>query len=831
MTNEPPSIVTTRRVVPNAHPIVEPGILRVAIIGEAPGEHEENHRTPFVGPSGQFLTNIMRDVGLDRYRCLMGNVCQVRPPANRIEAFNWDGPEIQEGIEKLREDIRVYNPNLVVCLGNTPLRAARGACKITDWRGSLFTSTLLGSPFFDRKCIGSLHPAFVLREFSGFPLLKFDLKRAANEGKTPTLILPNRELIIHYSADELCYLMDTWPKGLRCSVDIEGGLPPDKVNEAVKADSKSRRHLNWKCVSLCGRPTKAFCIAWWKFDEADHVRLLQTFARLMARRDVPKVLQNSLYDSFVNAYGYGVHIRNITEDVMLKGWEKYCELPKGLAVQASIWTTQPRWKDETMYQSTGEDLARGCCIDTAATLEICSNQDNVLTGSSLVHYRKNIEMLNPLLYMELRGIKYDQENVTKELEATKKEIGLIGDQLCAEAGTELRGAKGSIGAKRLAKCLYETKGYPPQFKKEQGRKTDKLTTDVEALLNLRKRIPDDSFLTGILKHRHLEGIIETLQIKPDPDGRVRCGYNIVGTETGRLTCYTSPTGAGANLQTITKKLRKNYIADEGYDFFQCDLAGADGWTVAAHCKKLGDQTMLEDYYFGLKPAKIVVLMKDLGAEVNLLDRPSIQNLCRIVDPDGWEYFAGKRIQHSGNYLAGIPTTMTIVMKDSYKLSGTPIYLDHKTTGILQGHYFTRYSGVKTWHQWAESEVRSSGVLTSASGQTRIFFGRRFGNNIHDTVKEFLAHEPQSNTTWATNLAMLNLWNDKDNRRRDGSLIIEPLHQVHDALCGQWPSSVRDWARNKVRTYFNNPLTIAGTTLTIPFEGKFGRSWGELTEEL
>jgi DNA polymerase I-like protein with 3'-5' exonuclease and polymerase domains len=204
-------------------------------------------------------------------------------------------------------------------------------------------------------------------------------------------------------------------------------------------------------------------------------------------------------------------------------------------------------------------------------------------------------MLNPLLYMELRGINYDKENADRLKAVDALEHTAIGDTLCKTAGVELRGPKGSLVPQRLAKYLYETAGYPAQYKKENGRKTESYTTDVEAILSLRRKLPNDPFLNGILRHRHLEGRIETLSILPDPDGRVRCGYNVVGTETGRLTCYTSPTGAGANLQTITKSLRGNYLADPGYDFFQCDLAGADGWTVAAHCARLGDPTMLEDY--------------------------------------------------------------------------------------------------------------------------------------------------------------------------------------------------------------------------------------------
>ena len=241
--------------------------------------------------------------------------------------------------------------------------------------------------------------------------------------------------------------------------------------------------------------------------------------------------------------------------------------------------------------------------------------------------------------------------------------------------------------------------------------------------------------------------------------------------------------------------------------------------------------MLDDLRSGIKIAKVIVLLYQLGIEINLLDRDSLANALRAVDPDSWEYFACKRVQHATNYLVGVPTLCSQVMRDSYKLSGVPIYLEHAQGRAFQDSYKSRYLGLGIYHQWAQSKLVADGSLTSASGHTRVFFGRRFGDGIHETTKEFLADEPQQNTTYATNLAMLNLWNDPENRRPDGSLIIEPLHQVHDALVGQWPTSVREWARRKVRTYFNNALHIAGLEITIPFDGKYGRSWGELTEEL
>lgn len=827
-----PTIITSRRVVNNQQPYNQSECpYRIAIIGEFPGEDEENYSIPFVGRSGQHLDRELRGVGIDRTRVFVGNVCQVRPPANNIALFDWNGEEIQSGLKQLHEDLSTFNPHLCLLLGGASLRAAYGVTlPITSWRGSLFVSNVVGSPFFNRKCLPTLHPAAVLREFELNPLFRLDLSRARQEGESPELQLPQRELITNYGAAELCHIMDNWPAGQRCSLDIEGGIG------------------GWPCVSICARPTKSITIAWGKLGEHDHARTLLSFARLMGRADVPKVLQNSLYDNFVLSYGFGILIRNVVEDTMLKQWEVYCELPKGLGTICSIWTREPYYKAERKSDDS-EVYFQYCAKDSAITLEACNAMDSALTFAGEQHYRKNVEMLNPLLFMELKGINYDQESVSKKLEETQIDILSVGQRLCEISGGELRGAKGSLSSAKLASCLYQltpsftgtgkkktqvvwrNSPYPPQFKKEAGRKTEKLTTDVEAILNLRKKFSGDDFLNGILRHRHLEGIIETLSIKPDADGRVRCGYNVVGTETGRLTCYTSPTGAGANLQTITKKLRSNYRSDPGYDFFQCDLAGADGWTVAAHCARLGDPTMLEDYRAGLKPAKIIALLYEAGEAINRLDRPSLKNACRAVDPDHWLYAAAKVIQHGSNYGMGIPTMQSNLMKGSFKHGGVPIYMEHADARRLQEMYFSRYFGVRLWHQWAESKLVADGTLTSASGHTRVFFGRRFGKDIHETVKQFLADEPQQNTTWATNLAMLQLWNDPDNRRPDGSLIIEPLHQVHDALCGQWPRGCRDWARAKVRSYFNNPLTIAGITLTIPFDGAYGTSWGDLTNPL
>lgn len=265
-----------------------------------------------------------------------------------------------------------------------------------------------------------------------------------------------------------------------------------------------------------------------------------------------------------------------------------------------------------------------------------------------------------------------------------------------------------------------------------------------------------------------------------------------------------------------------------YLFFQCDLEGADGWTVACHCAANGDRTMLDDYLAGLKPAKVIALMYERGEALGKLDRLALKPLCDTVDKNGWLYMGCKRVFHGTNYGMQPETMSDQLLKDSYKISGDPIYVEPRICAALQRLVLLRYHGILSWHRKCANKLRTTGRLTSATGHTRQFLGRR--EEVH-TLQEYLADEPQENTTYATKRALHRLWYDPANRRDDHSLRVEPLLTVHDALLGQFHKSDTDFFLQSIKQWFNNPMTIAGTTITIPFDGAYGRSWGELTEEI
>lgn len=861
----PLSLTSTTRV-PNEFPTADVPY-QLAIIGEAPGADEEAYGRPFIGASGRLLDSILSSSGILRAGCFVGNVCQYRPPGNKIEEWGFDHPKVLEGWEVLQDELKTFAPNCILALGNTPLYFLTGNKGITNWQGSILSSPL-------GKVVPALHPASLFHgDYKLWVLLRFFAQRARAEADIKDLILPSRNLELELTADEICSRLDSWPAGLLLSFDIEGGLDA------------------FPCCSVASSSNSGFIIAWSRLG-SDEGRVYQALSRVLYRKDVPKVLQNSLYDRFVLAYGYRMEMRNVTEDTMDKSWAIHPELKKGLGLLTAIWTREPCYKKELMIYSDAElkrqikagtydpniaqtNKYKGCILDSCVTLEISNAMDAALSSEELRHYKFNVSLKDPLLYMELRGLNYNKDLAQQQLAVCNAALSECASRLelridnpvqwnKKECSKDMRGKKGSLSWQRLAKVLYEQKGYPPQYKGRGASK--KITTDVESNLRLAEKpaYRNDPFLADILLHRKLESVRESLEWTTDPDGRIRCSYNQFSkgedeeadegggaTETGRLRCSTSITGSGGNLQTVTKKLRILYCADPDHFIFQADLAGADGWTVAAHCLRHGDPTMWDDYMFGLKPARLGALFYE-HPEFISAPRDELKELCALhVDDDSWIYFGFKRIQHATNYGVKEKTVSKQIMVDSYKITGTPVYVDVPTCGAFQRIYLTRYKGLFRWHDWAKREVLEGRDLTSASGHTRKFFGRRRSFDTsrrvwdadHETWKEFLADEPQENTTYATNLAMRNLWYDPTNTLVDPEKIplpnggflrrrhrVEPLHQVHDALIGQFRMEDVSWAVPKIREWFNNKLHIAGVEVTIPFDGKYGPSWGQLGEK-
>ena len=95
------------------------------VVGEAPGEQEDLHGEPFVGPAGQLLDAMLRAVGVNRQApageqaVFIANVLKCRPPGNRNPAPD----EVAQCEPYLRRQVELVQPKIILALGRFAVQA------------------------------------------------------------------------------------------------------------------------------------------------------------------------------------------------------------------------------------------------------------------------------------------------------------------------------------------------------------------------------------------------------------------------------------------------------------------------------------------------------------------------------------------------------------------------------------------------------------------------------------------------------------------------------------------------------------------------------------
>lgn len=131
---------------------------RVMVIGEAPGEEEDNQGRPFVGRAGQLLDRMFAAIGLSREAVdaekalYITNVLTWRPPGNRRP----EPAEIAVMLPFLRRHVELAQPEVLVLMGNTPCMAALNRQGILKLRGTWTEA-------FGLPALPMTHPSYLLR--------------------------------------------------------------------------------------------------------------------------------------------------------------------------------------------------------------------------------------------------------------------------------------------------------------------------------------------------------------------------------------------------------------------------------------------------------------------------------------------------------------------------------------------------------------------------------------------------------------------------------------------------------------------------------------------
>lgn len=133
----------------------------VMLVGEQPGDAEDQTGHPFVGPAGSILDRALHEAGITRQDVFVSNAVKhfkfesrgkrrmhVKPNVGEIEACRW----------WLAEEIKFVEPKLVIALGATAARSLLGhTVTVSAMRG-------LPTPFtHDADLWVTVHPSYLLR--------------------------------------------------------------------------------------------------------------------------------------------------------------------------------------------------------------------------------------------------------------------------------------------------------------------------------------------------------------------------------------------------------------------------------------------------------------------------------------------------------------------------------------------------------------------------------------------------------------------------------------------------------------------------------------------
>ena len=153
---------------------------KIFIIGEGPGQQEDDQGLAFVGRAGKMLNKSFLSVGIDTNEdCYISNIVKCRPPDNRKPK----SIEVDNCIPWLNSQIKLIKPKVVVLAGSTAVQSYLNINQpISKIRGKWINKGGI-------KYMPIFHPSYLLRNPSdekGKPkwLTLQDLKKVKKELKS-----------------------------------------------------------------------------------------------------------------------------------------------------------------------------------------------------------------------------------------------------------------------------------------------------------------------------------------------------------------------------------------------------------------------------------------------------------------------------------------------------------------------------------------------------------------------------------------------------------------------------------------------------------------------
>lgn len=137
---------------------------RIVFMGEAPGKNEAREGRPFIGRSGKYLRQIIKDIGLKESEVFITSPVKYLPKRGTPTL-----EDVHHGMVHTAKQLEIINPKIIVLMGSVAVQGVLDEkIEVLKRHGEIIVQN-------GKKYLITFHPAYAIRFDRGHGLFKKDL--------------------------------------------------------------------------------------------------------------------------------------------------------------------------------------------------------------------------------------------------------------------------------------------------------------------------------------------------------------------------------------------------------------------------------------------------------------------------------------------------------------------------------------------------------------------------------------------------------------------------------------------------------------------------------
>lgn len=561
----------------------------VLVVSEYFNGEEAVTLRPMKGSTGYEFRKMLAEAGIAESSCLFAVVAAIRPPGGDPAALVHPTPrskkgapattaglyakrELADGFARICALVRnMPNLRLIIGAGNLPLWALTDKCSISTqrgvklpggvskWRGSQLYSTIQSATGHLIPYLPVIHPSTIQRDWTQRYITVHDLKaRGARylSGATKwDRQVGSEKYFPNPNYTEAITQLQRWEARL-------------SLGELwLSADIETWRRKVVTCIGIADADT-AWCFPFFYFgaegefidvySPEEEAQLWLAIRRVLSHPNARIIGQNFIYDDQFLYRQYAI-AANLHLDTMLAHHLLWPGTPKGLDYLASLYCNHyVYWKDESndwTGQFNHEQLWRYNCKDVRETYDIGMELQKLIPKLGLEsQWALQLDQWHLAKAMMRKGVNVNHRHFDTIRESLGKIAANLEEWLLAAMPADIRytdaGGPWFSSPAMQMRIFYDLLGLPIILHK----KTKRPTFDTTAIGVLKERTPWLEGLFERLDALRSIGVFRShfLEMQLSFDKRLRCNFNVGGTETFRWSSSANGFGEGTNFQNIPK---------------------------------------------------------------------------------------------------------------------------------------------------------------------------------------------------------------------------------------------------------------------------------------